>query len=235
MHRGDLAALENFRRLGLALLNEHVLFDVVTDDHPRGEVSAKYQTVVTARDQSDEVLNLLPRMRSRFTAPATVRVSASRPAGSDREIDLHFVNYNRVEPSRGTDGVLRIELGIGNERPVAVSGIKVELLLPSDCARMRRPFYQPRVGRIATDRISDGKWTSVPRTAGVSRVWRGAGGAWTVANFTIELDCPAVQWSPGKVPNEDDATRSCMTSKPWQVERLSWPGAYRLRNLFARE
>ena len=143
VHRGDLAALENFRRLGLALLNEHVLFDVVTDDHPRGEVSAKYQTVVTARDQSDEVLNLLPRMRSRFTAPATVPHLASRPAGSDREIDLHFVNYNRVEPSRGTDGVLRIELGIGNERPVAVSGIKVELLLPSNAHVRAVHFISP--------------------------------------------------------------------------------------------
>jgi hypothetical protein len=69
-----------------------------------------------------------------------VRVSASRPAGSDREIDLHFVNYNRVEPARGTDGALPIELGIENERPVAVSGIKAELLLPSG-ARVRAVHF----------------------------------------------------------------------------------------------
>ncbi|MBX9789150.1 MAG: hypothetical protein K2Y37_09565 [Pirellulales bacterium] len=136
VHRGDLAALENFRQLGLALLNEHVLFDVVTDDHPQDELSECYQAVVTARDQPDAVRNRLPQLRSRFTAPTTVRVSASRPAGSDREIDLHFVNYNRVEPPRETDGTLPIEHGIENERPVAVSGIKAELLLPSN-ARVR--------------------------------------------------------------------------------------------------
>ena len=132
MHRGDLVALESFRRLGLALLNEHVLFDVVTNDHPFDELSASYRGVVTTQVEPNEALNQLPPTRSRFTAPPTVRVSASRPAGSVREIDLHFVNYNRVEPPRGTDGALPIELGIENERPVAVSGIKADLLLPSD-------------------------------------------------------------------------------------------------------
>lgn len=143
VHRGDLAALENFRQLGLTLLNEHVLFDIVTDDHSQDELSERYRAIVTARDQPNDVRNRLLQLHSRFTAPNTVRVSASLPAGSDREIDLHFVNYNRVEPPRGTNGTLPIEHGIENERPVAVSGIKAELLLPSDSRVSAVSFVGP--------------------------------------------------------------------------------------------
>ena len=75
----------------------------------------------------------IPSNRSRFEAPATVRVSASRP-GSERdnpvenEITLHFVNYNREEPaekrSRGN--------GIRDEKPVAAPPCRVDLKLPAD-------------------------------------------------------------------------------------------------------
>src|SRR5688572_32574111 len=40
--------------------------------------------------------------RSRFDAPTTVRVSASRPAKGN-ELDFHFVNYNREEPPRSEE------------------------------------------------------------------------------------------------------------------------------------
>src|SRR5262249_13808945 len=62
---------------------------------------------------------------SRFDAPATVRVSMSRPAGGD-EVTLHLVNYNRTEPpGKGNAG-----RGIVDEKPIAVEKVAADILLP---------------------------------------------------------------------------------------------------------
>src|SRR2546427_12591925 len=85
VHEGDLVSVSRFKELGKRLLDQHVLFDVVPDDivPRRGDA-----TVVS------NVIDRLPSDLSHFDAPATVRVSASRPANGN-ELTLHFVNYNR--------------------------------------------------------------------------------------------------------------------------------------------
>jgi len=111
VHEGDVAAVEEFRKAGKEWLDKHVLFNVVPDDLNE---SGKHLGAPTD-------FSLL----SRFEAPTTVRVSASRPAKRN-EVDLHFVNYNRTEPaekkSAGT--------GIKDEKPIAVSGVKADFVLP---------------------------------------------------------------------------------------------------------
>ncbi|HZF72375.1 MAG TPA: hypothetical protein VEZ51_03025 [Gemmatimonadaceae bacterium] len=136
VHDGDVAAVSRFRELGKRLLDAHVLFDVLPDDRVTAVSRARYAVTLEAADARVAVTNLMERIpsnRSRFEAPATVRVSASRP-GSERdnpvenEITLHFVNYNREEPaekrSRGN--------GIRDEKPVAAPPCRVDLKLPAD-------------------------------------------------------------------------------------------------------
>ena len=43
IHQGNLEPLDRFREFGKALLDQHVLFDVIPDDMP--ELTARYQTV----------------------------------------------------------------------------------------------------------------------------------------------------------------------------------------------
>jgi hypothetical protein len=136
VHRGDASAVDRFRTLGRALLDGHVLFDVLPDDPSSADRAAGYARVVTVEDRPEAVLEALPAARSRFEAPATVRVSASRPASGDGEIDLHFVNYDRTEPPPGPDGRPGPGSGIVDEKPRPVSGIVAEVALPEG-ARLR--------------------------------------------------------------------------------------------------
>jgi hypothetical protein len=112
VHEGDVTAIEEFRQRGREWLDKHVLFDVVPDD---GKESGRRLSTPT---ESSHL--------SQFDAPWTVRVSASCPARGS-EIDLHFVNYNRTEPEKkkspGT--------GIKDEKPIAVSGVKADFVLPA--------------------------------------------------------------------------------------------------------
>ena len=105
VHAGDVASVEAFKKRGLELLDAHVLFDIYPDD------AKKLPTNLDGK--------------STFTAPKTVRVSASVPAAGG-EIDLHFVNYNRTEPAekRSPGG------GIKDEKPIAVESIGVDFALP---------------------------------------------------------------------------------------------------------
>src|SRR5207248_3274351 len=89
VHAGEVAAVEVFRQLGKKLLDQHVLFDVLPDDQLTAPRRAAYRTVLEVNGPTE-----LPAGLSRFQAPPTVRVSASRPK-QGQEIDLHFVNYNR--------------------------------------------------------------------------------------------------------------------------------------------
>lgn len=153
VHRGDVASVAAFRRLGEALLDAHVLFDVYPDDiYPDGappSAREQYRSVLTVNEamggepggppgeELREAIERLPPDRGRFEAPFTVRVSASRPVSAQQELDLHFVNYDRIEPPRGPDGAPSTGGGIQDERPRPVAGVAVDVPLPAG-ARLRR-------------------------------------------------------------------------------------------------
>ena len=101
----------------------------------------------------------LPVRRSRFDAPATVRVAASRPAGSDREIDLHFVNYNRTEPPPGPDGKPSPGAGIRDDKPLAASGVVADVVLAPGTALRSVRFLTPEQPeeRTLDATVSDGR------------------------------------------------------------------------------
>jgi dienelactone hydrolase len=120
VHEGDVAAVEAFRKLGRQLLDQHVLFDVVPDDRLTAARRARYRAILDPTKPAR-----LPAALSRFEAPATVRVAASRQA-TGQELTLHFVNYNRQEPAaKRSPGT-----GIQDEKPLAVEGVAVDLELP---------------------------------------------------------------------------------------------------------
>jgi hypothetical protein len=120
VHEGDVAAVEAFKKAGKKLLDDHVLFDVLPDDRLTASRRAGYRVVLDAAAEAK-----LPDGLSRFEAPATVRVSASRPAAGG-EVTLHFVNYDREEPKekRSPGG------GIKDEKPRAVEGVTADVVLP---------------------------------------------------------------------------------------------------------
>jgi hypothetical protein len=124
--QGNLEPLEDFRLLGRHLLDQHVLFDVLPDDLATPEILAKYQVTI---DPAKDSLPSRKRL-SRFDAPATLRVCANRPAKGN-EIDLHFVNYDRDELPKRANGKANHGRGPADERPKAVSGIKVSFVLPA--------------------------------------------------------------------------------------------------------
>jgi dienelactone hydrolase len=120
VHEGNLAAVDAFRNLGKRLLDRHVLFDVVPDDRLTTARRARYRAVLDPTKPAK-----LPAALSRFEAPATLRVSASRPV-TGHELTLHFVNYNRQEPAvKRSPGT-----GIRDEKPLPVEGVAVDLELP---------------------------------------------------------------------------------------------------------
>jgi hypothetical protein len=115
--------------------------------------------VVTVANTPDTVVAGLPERRSRFDAPYTVRVSASRPAGSDREIDVHFVNYNRVELPTGPDGKPGLGVGIQDEKPLAVSGVSADVFLPEGASLRSVQFLSPEQAepRTLAATVADGR------------------------------------------------------------------------------
>jgi hypothetical protein len=132
---GDLKPLERFRSEGVRLLNEHLLFDVRSDDVKISADSA-YRQVLSVT--SNKPLEKLFAERSRFTAPKTVRVSMSRHPKRD-EFAVHLVNYNRTEPTkkRSAGG------GIKDEKPLAVDGVQVDLALPDSFKPKSVEFLTP--------------------------------------------------------------------------------------------
>lgn len=126
VHAGNMSALDGFRDLGRALLDQHVLFDVLPDDLASEAERRKYAAVLTWKDNV-ELKPEVVKVSSTFVAPQTVRVSVSRPAGEGNELDVHFVNYNREEPKeKKSPG-----RGIVDEKPIAVRGIKASVRVPS--------------------------------------------------------------------------------------------------------
>lgn len=146
VHAGNVSAVDAFRTLGQDLLRRHVLFDVLPDDLATPARRGSYRTVLAPDGPPPAGVSVeLPASLSRFDAPAAVRVSASRPgaaptptagsagsagsSGSVRaagEITLHFVNYNREEPTdKRAPGQ-----GIRDEKPRPVAGVTADLALP---------------------------------------------------------------------------------------------------------
>lgn len=130
VHAGDISGVATFRELGTRLLDAHILFDVLPDDDARDQRIAGYSRVIRISDSPASVLNGDTAL-SRFDAPYTVRVSASRPAAG-REITLHFVNYNREEPPLDAQGRPSAGRGIVDEKPIQTSPLTAHLLLPPD-------------------------------------------------------------------------------------------------------
>lgn len=142
VHRGELNALERFRQLGQRLLEAHVLFDVLPDDlaTPAGAALvegaatvatdrlAAYRHVVRTDDPKEPAIESWSDI-SRFVAPFTVRVSASRPLAGD-DLVLHVVNYDREEPPL-QGGKPSPGSGIRDEKPRAASDIGANLILPT--------------------------------------------------------------------------------------------------------
>lgn len=167
--QGDVAAVDRFKALGRRLLDAHVLFDVLPDDRapgaPRGPGAGRTGSAPGAGasgnsavlDPSDPALNVdtvlarLPGSLSRFEAPTTVRVSASRPAHAD-EVTLHFVNYNREE-TKDNRGIrdensipappsqADVNLALGTPGPGAKVS-RVEFLTPEEANPRELPFEE---------------------------------------------------------------------------------------------
>jgi hypothetical protein len=136
---GNTEAVETFKQLGDALLDAHVLFDVRSDEAAHAAAVSKYPHVIrTAAD----VEKVLAAERSKFDAPATVRVSVSRsaPAANEKQspsFAVHLVNYNRTEPPRGRDGKPSAGGGLKDEQPLAAKSIACDVQLPADLRNSR--------------------------------------------------------------------------------------------------
>ncbi len=138
----DVAAVAKFKQLGEKLLDEHVLFDVRPDDLPAPE-AGKYAAVIDAtKVEVEQLSSVLPAKRTTLSAPWTVRFSASRPASSENEIDLHLVNYNRVEqntekqPKNPGRGPL-------DEKPLIAPTSQVQFLAPAGMTFTTAEIYSP--------------------------------------------------------------------------------------------
>jgi len=128
VHAGDVLPVTAFRRHGKQLLDQHVLFDVVPDDLWAARTNPSTMPVLTAENPIDIDAERRKSL-SHFQAPATVRISATRPRQAT-ELDIHFVNYNRVEPRPAANGRPSPGAGIQDEQPLAVDGIQADVVIP---------------------------------------------------------------------------------------------------------
>jgi len=146
VHAGNVDAVAKFRETGNALLNHHVLFDILPDDLASPDRLAAYQKVFRPGDEAATV-------KTRVTAPKTVRVSASQPAKTNA-LHLHFVNYNRTEPEKPKSA----GRGIQDEKPIAVEGIKCLIPLPEGKALKEIRFLTPEDDTASVSfKVNDGK------------------------------------------------------------------------------
>ena len=140
VQRGEVAPLDAFRKVGRRLLDRHLLFEVQPDDRPAGRRGDR-PVVSVSPDASQLPAAGDPRF-SRFVAPYTVRVSATRPA-TGNACTLHFVNYNRHEPPPGPQGKPSPGRGIVDERPIPATGVAVDLVIPTGQRVTRVTFLTP--------------------------------------------------------------------------------------------
>ncbi len=173
LHEGKFGkSMAAFREVAFRLLDEHVLFDVLPDDIATPEMLSAYRRVYTISSRysmTDEALEGF----SRFQAPKTVRVSASRPTVGN-EITVHFVNYHRKEP----DGAAR---GAQHERPIASPAIEASVVLPQGASASRVEWLTPEEPEVleVPSESADGRVTfSTPEflVYGVARIHLASGG-----------------------------------------------------------
>lgn len=141
VHAGDLAPLANFKEIGRRLLDSHVLFDVLPDEIADASARQRFAKVIdpsAAEVGAATVAELLPSGLSAFSAPPTVRVSASR-ASAGESITLHFVNYNREELADKKNA----GNGIKDEKPIATKPFAADFQLPPDTQVAAVEFLSP--------------------------------------------------------------------------------------------
>ena len=131
VHKGDVEAVAAFRTRGKELLDRHVLFDILPDDHPVPK--ERYAFVLKA---TEPLPSLPPVTLSRFKAPVTVRVALDQTAAGD-ELVVHLVNYARQAgaPGRGK--------GIVDEKPQPVEALEVDLALPKGFGNAKAEWLTP--------------------------------------------------------------------------------------------
>jgi len=143
VHNGNAQTVTKFKELGRSLLDAHVLFDVLPDD-ALNRATNRFLSVVNPLNTdvtAANVLMQLPRGLSKFDTPATIRVSASRPATNENEIVLHFVNYNREEPvQKRSPGS-----GIKDEKPISTSAFQGQFRMPEGFDPARVEFLSPEL------------------------------------------------------------------------------------------
>jgi len=139
---------------------------------------AHYAATIDPSDTSITVSNVLQRLPSnlsRFSAPTTVRISASRPGSSSgkvkqaasrgepdppdgTEITLHFVNYNREEPAdkrnRGS--------AIKDEKPIPAPDVQADLNLGPGQRIAHVEFLTPETERARELEFRQVVETAVP-------------------------------------------------------------------------
>ncbi len=179
-------ALSAFHAVGDRLLDDHILFDVLPDDQATPEKLARYRRVYTISSQQSMDGDTYQGL-SRFAAPATVRVSASKPAG-DGVWDIHFVNYNRKAPEEKEKKGL-----IADENPIPVAGVTGDLAPPSGFSVTKVEWMTPEspdAQPLAVDSAGGRARFSVPEflVYGVARVHLGPGGS--AASKTSSLTLP---------------------------------------------
>lgn len=134
VQKGEVAPVALFKETGRDWLDAHILFTVEPDDVTRNPRGSLYSgRPLLGFDAA-----------SRFDAPATVRISANRPAAGN-EIDLHFVNYNRTELPPSKDGKPNPGKGAADERPIACAGVDVDFALPPNFTLGSVEFITPEV------------------------------------------------------------------------------------------
>ena len=137
VHEGRFTeALSAFNAVGFKLLDDHVLFDVLPDDMARPDNLARYRRVFTISSLGEMRPEYYDSL-SRFEAPSTVRVSASRPEKGNIW-DIHFVNYNRKDPPENERTGLAAD-----ENPIPVSGVKADLVSPAGLSVRKIEWMTP--------------------------------------------------------------------------------------------
>ncbi len=137
VHWGRLVeALSSYQAVGERLLNDHILFDVLPDDIATPDKLAKYKRVYTNSSLPDMDAESYDGL-SRFEAPATVRISASR-SEKGGIWDIHFVNYEQNE-----SGEKESTEETSESNPIPVLGVQADLATPAGFSVIRVEWITP--------------------------------------------------------------------------------------------
>ena len=152
VHEGDVAAVEAFRSSAKQLLD--AARPVRRPARRPGHARAAGRLPHGAGRLAGEKPAICRPSLSRFEAPTTVRVSASRPADGRRD----DAPLRQLQP-RGAEGNAERRPGIEDEKPLAVAGIKADLRLPpgTRASAVLAIVTREPGARGAPDRAADGR------------------------------------------------------------------------------